>query len=802
MPIDSPHVAADAPLTTFPTQSPGAPVSLHPEANGTGGGTRPSDLCYPKPVAAAIAKPWPPMRFSDDVRVPDGGGCISTADWSVPWAKRDLFGPLRKKFECLCKDWDLVCRLRNHAAKPSSACMLSDEEIEIVRAELVSFLRCEGFPCSAHVAKHQPFLLEAWDAVAQFSGDVDHVLPKLLFTGVSTGIDEPISPSGVWEVISDEAVVDAELLVHYEPWGSALKSPDLTWQLIQKDLDAGHLVEIHGGEQEARARWGSKVAAGKFGVVTAEGRKPRLIGDGTVSGTKDASRIPEKVHLPNLEAVQRFLSRNQDQDWTALSFDVRGAHKLVRVAEDQQGYSCFILDNRWFHYTCCYFGARWSAYWFSRVGSFILRHLHLWIRIAHGAFLYVDDGLCLLPSKIAPLVSCTCIMFLCALGVPLSWEKLAFGKVFTWLGWNFDLCALEARMPQQKSDKLLPQLATLCVPQAKLERRLVEKVIGLLVWFACGCPWLKPWLEPLYHILHKPKAVPRLVNLCQFAEIVAALDSNLVVCKHVTSCDVCLSWRLHSVSNAVVKPQARDALCTPRVRNGQVSLVFFDYGSPRTASCDRSVWAARLFYNAIVSHIGIPLSISEASQCIGAADAFATSTTAGIGGWWVSAGLSPSAANVQWFSFQLSRKDLPAWFRCLESSSLQSCIVALEALAQLVLLVLRCRSAPGESKCVLRFAQLCDNQAVTFATLKMLSTKQPLCYVLQALGFYCCEYRVALTCSHVAGVRNEWADCLSRDVVPAGFNIEFRRSLDIQDLLSKPWFSARWMGSLGAADSQ
>ena len=56
-------------------------------------------------------------------------------------------------------------------------------------------------------------------------------------------------------------------------------------------------------------------------------------------------------------------------------------------------------------------------------------------------------------------------------------------------------------MPQQKSDKLLPQLSSLCVPQSKLERRLVEKVVGLLVWFASGCPWMKPWLEPLYHIL-------------------------------------------------------------------------------------------------------------------------------------------------------------------------------------------------------------------------------------------------------------------------------------------------------------
>ena len=37
--------------------------------------------------------------------------------------------------------------------------------------------------------------------------------------------------------------------------------------------------KLPGGDDEARARWGNRVAAGKLGVVHAPGRKPRLIGD-------------------------------------------------------------------------------------------------------------------------------------------------------------------------------------------------------------------------------------------------------------------------------------------------------------------------------------------------------------------------------------------------------------------------------------------------------------------------------------------------------------------------------------------
>ena len=46
----------------------------------------------------------------------------------------------------------------------------------------------------------------------------------------------------------------------------------------------------------------------------------------------------------------------------------------------------------------------------------------------------VDDGLILLPAPIAPLVACSVIMFLVALGVPLSWEKLSLVRLGFQLG--------------------------------------------------------------------------------------------------------------------------------------------------------------------------------------------------------------------------------------------------------------------------------------------------------------------------------------------------------------------------------
>ena len=40
----------------------------------------------------------------------------------------------------------------------------------------------------------------------------------------------------------------------------------------------------------------------------------------------------------------RFLSAAPPEtSWTALCFDVRGAHKLVQVREDEQCFSCFVF---------------------------------------------------------------------------------------------------------------------------------------------------------------------------------------------------------------------------------------------------------------------------------------------------------------------------------------------------------------------------------------------------------------------------------------------------------------------------
>ena len=290
----------------------------------------------------------PAQRCFAELPILDGGGLGSTADWLRPRVSKDVFHPLRKRFGSSVREAALVPRLRKHLERRCGDCLFSVQEVQQLRDELVQFLRVSGSPCTDAVAPHQPFLLDAWRACAELCGDVDAALPNILVEGVSTGILDAIPASGVCFPVCVEDT-GGDLLVHAAPWSSAMEDPALTRRLLQQDIDAGYLMHLPGGAAEARDRWGDNVAAGKLGVACAPGKKPRLIGDGTVSGANRRAKICEKVRLPSLESLQRFAGRvPTSRSFTAFSSDIRGAHKLVRVRESEQGFPACILEDAWY----------------------------------------------------------------------------------------------------------------------------------------------------------------------------------------------------------------------------------------------------------------------------------------------------------------------------------------------------------------------------------------------------------------------------------------------------------------------
>ena len=109
-----------------------------------------------------------------------------------------------------------------------------------------------------------------------------------------------------------------------------------------------------------------------------------------------------------------------------------------------------------------------------------------------------------------------------------------------------------ASLPLDKKEKLSSLLGPLCKKGAKVERREVERLIGLLIWFTAGALWLRLWLSNFCNLLYKPSVVPRLFCIDHLQELVSSRSQDLKVLRPLKQCDICANWQLCSVANLPV----------------------------------------------------------------------------------------------------------------------------------------------------------------------------------------------------------------------------------------------------------
>ena len=525
-----------------------------------------------------------------------------------------------------------------------------------------------------------------------------------------------------------------------------------------------------GSLEQVKQRFPSdKLAIGKLGVVSCEGKDDRLIGESRASGASPAALFSERAEVPSLyhfsAALDRFAEWSYKQgkrakpiasaeDWCLFSIDIKGAHKSVRTHPEDVGLAVFQVEGEHFAYVNNHFGASWSAYWWSRLSALLLRVMHHVLRHCHVGGVYVDDFLWLLPRETAPLMASLLTALLQILNVLISWRKLAFGRSLSYTGWKLSLIGgFSAQLPINKQERILAQVQHWIIHPRRVSRDDLSRLLGLLVWATQVKLTLRPFLAPLFAALHRPSQELRCVGLQQIEEIVQLLGENLVPAAAARSCDAQAGWRLSSVGSLVVRDlqQARQLLEQPRLKNGKVWLRFKAWS--RTMDLDK---AAVRSLQVLQQSLRANLFSWAGSQTVlsGAADAWADATKAGLGGWF------ESSTGLHWFHVPLRREDIPAdWDFPL---SMQKAISSLELLAQLALLLARVRVEGAGFKYRAVLHQQSDNMAVVGCLAKGLATKPPLATVLMHLARHCLKVDCALDVAHIAGERNELADRLSR----------------------------------------
>ena len=176
-----------------------------------------------------------------------------------------------------------------------------------------------------------------------------------------------------------------------------------------------------------------------------------------------------------------------------------------------------------------HFGAKFSAYWWQRVGGQLLRIAHALLQQhGHKAWLYVDDLLAMLAQATWQQQAVLLTFFISAINAPISWKKAQLGHRITWCGWTFHLDIEALRLVEGKLAKLRDQLEKLAKSK-KILRKHLETSLGLLMWATSTCPHLRPYLAPLYKDLHSGRGTFHQVFARDWQRFVDSLTSDAVV---------------------------------------------------------------------------------------------------------------------------------------------------------------------------------------------------------------------------------------------------------------------------------
>lgn len=679
--------------------------------------------------------------------VADGGGVASSADWTSP-RKADMLETLRRCFLLKGMEWKILVEPSN-TEEINWETLLSDEQIHYLRALTIKFIESQGKTATTAMAPDQPFYLDILEALCEIVSDEDSMLPSALRQGVSTGILEPLPSSGIW-IPTSSGDAEAPLSSHEDSWQSARDHYALTTALVDKEVADG-FVECLGPISQFSQQERAAFFCGKLSIAFSASRKPRLVLDTTVNGANPRAQLQERIFHPTLQSVQQCFPTVPDGEFLAgLIIDVSSAHKRIRLREEERNFASFVWDNKVYRYRTCSFGATYSSLWWARVGSLLLRLIHILLFGYHVALLYVDDFMFLFRRKWAWLQSFVVICFMQVLGVPLSWKKISLSTKPTWLGWNFDLVAMTINVTEDKIAKL-QSLLHLC-DKRRCERNDVEALVGLLMWITQAARTLRPWLYSFYADLAKRAPTPRFLTPELLTFWLSHCDAELRLRSRMGPFHV--GAQLLRIGRRPVNT-LEQARCELRAfRPGWVLI--FDPRSRKVELSEPSIQMVKMF--SVLLHARgwmLPLRLPRPSSIEMAADAAAEGTAVGLGAWLRDAAGIVHFAEFHFDMFTFPRRD---WLHGSESKQMIACW---ETMAQILLIYMLqklhiCGTVP------LAVRSLIDNMSSQGAGSKLFTTATPLAFFIQWLAFRLHQARVHLDLERVTSADNYFADAISR----------------------------------------
>ena len=429
----------------------------------------------------------------------DGAGAGSQVDWGAPGAFSQT--PLDQ----LRRQWtDLIFRSRLHehvweqVRRGSKECPITEQQL----APFAAVLRDTYPTADWSVPNGQPFRVGLLQCLARTIHFPDLSIFSCLRDGAPTGANDVLQPSGIFPLKSSHETPDLGLAVHFANWSSAEEDPDTLKELVQQELDQGHVFLFPGTLADAREQFGT-IGIGRLGIRRQPGKKPRLVFDATISNLNRTVQVPEVCQMPTLADIRgAFPLRNCAEPLQCWCLDVKGAHKLVKVLPSDFGTMGFFVGTDLYFYCNNPFGATQSAWYWARVASLLHRLCHHIATLKHAGAVFVDDSFWMAPLSISPLLCTLMIVMLLLVGCPLNFSKLAGGDSVLWIGWKINVFSGFVELAEDKRQRVLQLIQG--VQGRRVQRQALEQLIGLLLWVS---GLYRPWrasLGPLYLDLHQP----------------------------------------------------------------------------------------------------------------------------------------------------------------------------------------------------------------------------------------------------------------------------------------------------------
>ena len=379
------------------------------------------------------------------------------------------------------------------------------------------------------IPQGQPFFLNLISALAEAGGDPDSAYPRDIATGVPLGVTSPTWTSpGIWpttEELRGESPMWEDLLL---PLGrdNYPSAKDFSTQVRQTFVEevAMDMVEGPLTQEEAAVRCScapEELCPGPLAAID-EGDKIRTIYDGSWGHANShiQQNTVEKTTAPTvMDCIQaiHWLSTHKETTsrtvasctdlawnpphphttWAILKADVSKAHRRIKVHPGDWRYQIAQLDGEWWINKVGTYGMASAQLYWGRMAALLLRLCYLMFPHIDWGFVFVDDFCWLLRTDTATEDTGKLMLFLAALGCPLSWHKTVLSEVNTWLGFQVNPRGPIVDFPSDKRQTLEALLQSIA-SGSTFTAKEIERALGRLNWATAAWPLSRPFLQPFW----------------------------------------------------------------------------------------------------------------------------------------------------------------------------------------------------------------------------------------------------------------------------------------------------------------